>query len=121
MAELASLLLMDPIDGYDELAVMVPPIVLLAFYSPIAAFSPIYGFGLCLAFVFAKDCTDYLLIEGMTCHEIKQLPRHSWFAAPELVDKYFIGHARDERSNHVHVYDVEKLVALHGKAADVLA
>jgi hypothetical protein len=44
----------------------------------------------------------------------------SQFAAFELMDEGFIGRARDERSNHVHVYDVGKLTALLGKAADVL-
>jgi hypothetical protein len=33
----------------------------------------------------------------MACHEVRQLPRHPRFAAPELVDECFVGHARDER------------------------
>jgi hypothetical protein len=32
-----------------------------------------------------------------------------------------VGRARDECSDHVRVDDVRKLVALHGKAADILA
>ena len=112
---------MDPIDGHDELAVAVPPTILLAFYSPIAVLSFICGFGLRLALVLAEDCMDDLLAGGLTCHEVEQLPRHSWFAAPELVDKYFIGHARDERSGHVRIHDVRKVIAQLGKAVDVLA
>ena len=48
MAGLASLLLMDPIDNCDELAVAAPPTFLLAFYSLIAVFSLICGLPLCL-------------------------------------------------------------------------
>jgi hypothetical protein len=43
------------------------------------------------------------------------------FAAPELMDECFIGHARDERSNHICIHDIRKLTALLGEAADVLA
>jgi hypothetical protein len=38
----------------------------------------------------------------------------------ELVNKCFIGHARDERPDHVHVHDIGKLIALLGKATNVL-
>ena len=86
MAGLASLLLMDPVDSCDELAIAAPLTVLLAFYSPIAVLSLICGFGLRLALVLVEDCMDGLLTRGVTCREIEQLPRHSWFAAPELVD-----------------------------------
>ena len=120
MAELASLLLMDPIDGYDELAVMVPPTVLLAFYSPIMVLSLIYGFGLRLALVLAEDCMDGLHNKGETCREVEQLPRPSWFVAPELVDERFVGRAGDECSNHIRIHNVGKLVALLGKMAAVL-
>jgi hypothetical protein len=87
MAELASFLLVDPVDDYDKLAVVASPTVLLAFYSLIVVLSPICGFGLCLTLVFVEDCTDGLLARGMTCCEIEQLPCHSWFAAPEIVDE----------------------------------
>jgi len=36
------------------------------------------------------------------------------------MDEGFVGHARDECSNHVRIYDVGKLIALLGKVADVL-
>ena len=121
MAELASLLLIDPIDGCDELAVVVPPTILLAFYSPIAVFSFICGFSLCLALVLVEDCMDRLLARGVTCQEVKQLLHHSRFAAPELMDGCFVGCARDERSDHVRIHDVRKLVVLLGKVVDVLA
>jgi hypothetical protein len=120
MAELDSFLLVDPIDDRDELAVTVPPNFLVAFYSPIAVLSLIYVFGLRLTLMFAQDCTYGLIIGGMTCCEVEQLPRCSWFAAPELVDECFIGHARDERSNHVCIQDVRKLIALLREVADVL-
>ena len=112
---------MDPIDGHDELAVAVPPTILLAFYSLIAVLSLICGFGLRLALMLAEDCTDVLLVGGVTCCEVEQLLRHSWFAAPELVDECFVAHARDEHSDHVRIHDVRKLIALLGKVADVLA
>jgi hypothetical protein len=37
------------------------------------------------------------------------------------VDECFISHARDERSNHVRIHDIRQLVALLGKATNVLA
>jgi hypothetical protein len=39
----------------------------------------------------------------------------------ELVDECFIGHARDERSDHICIHDIGKLIALLGKAMDILA
>jgi hypothetical protein len=36
------------------------------------------------------------------------------------MDECFVGHARDERSDHVRIHDVGKLIALLGKVADVL-
>jgi hypothetical protein len=36
------------------------------------------------------------------------------------VDKGFVGHARDERSDHVRIHNVGKLIALLGKMVDVL-
>jgi hypothetical protein len=57
----------------------------------------------------------------MTCCEVEQLPCRSLFAVPKLVDECFVGRARDEHSDHVHIHDVGKLIALHGKVADVLA
>jgi hypothetical protein len=57
----------------------------------------------------------------MTCCEVEQLPCRSLFAVPKLMDECFVGRARDERSDHVHIHDVGKLIALHGKVADVLA
>ena len=38
-----------------------------------------------------------------------------------LMDECFIGHARDERPDHVHVHDIRELIALLGEAVDVLA
>ena len=64
---------------------------------------------------------DGLLAGGVTCHEVEQLPRCLWFAAPELVDECFVGRAGDERSDHIRIHDIGKLVALLGKAVDVLA
>jgi hypothetical protein len=113
-------LLVDLIDGCDELAVAVPPTILFAFYSPIVVLSLICGFSLPLALVLIEDCTNGLLVGGMTHYKVEQLQRRSWFAAPELMDECFVGHARDERSDHVRIHDVEKLVALLGKAVDVL-
>jgi hypothetical protein len=87
MAELASFLLVDPVDDYDELAVVASPTILLAFYSLIVVLSPICGFGLRLTLVFVEDCMDGLLARGVTCCEVEQLPCHSWFAAPKLMDE----------------------------------
>ena len=70
--------------------------------------------GLSLALVLAKDCSDSLLTGGMACSEIEQLPRCPRFVVPELMDESFIGRARDKFSNHIHVYDVGKLIALLG-------
>jgi hypothetical protein len=67
MAELASFLLVDLVDGYHELTVTVPPTILLAFYLPIVVLSLIYGIGLRRTLVFAEDCMDGLLIGGVTC------------------------------------------------------
>ena len=120
MAELGSFLLMDPVDGYDELVVAVPPTVLLAFYLPIVVFSLICGLGLRLALVLADDCMDGLLPRGVTCCEVEQLPHRSWFVVPELVDECFVGRAGDECSDHVRIHDVGKLIALLGKVMDVL-
>ena len=111
---------MDPVDNCNELAVAAPLTVLLAFYSPIAVLSLICGFNLGLALVFIKDCPNGLLTESMACSEVEQLPCHLWFATSELVDECFIGCARDEHSNHVHIHDVMKLIALLGKAVNVL-
>ena len=121
VVELASFLLVDPVDGRDELAIAAPPAILLAFYTLVAVPSLIHGFSLCLALVLAKDCTNGLLAEGMACCEVDQLPRRSWFVAPELMDECFVGRAKDEGSDHVCIHDVEKLIALHGKAVDVLS
>ena len=121
MVELASLLLMDPIDHRDELTVAAPLAILLALYSSIVVFSLIHEFGLSLALVFAEDCMDGLLAGGMACRAVKQLPCHSWFAAFELMNECFIGRARDECSDHVRIHDIGKLIALLGKAMNVLA
>ena len=87
MVELASLLLVDPIDRRDKLDVATPPAVLLAFPSPITVLSLIRGFGLGLAFVFAKDCPNGLLTGGMACGEVDQLPRRPRFC-------YVLAHGR---------------------------
>ena len=36
------------------------------------------------------------------------------------MNECFIGHARDERSAHICIHDIEKLVALLGTVVDVL-
>jgi hypothetical protein len=120
MVELASLLLVDPIDCRDELTVAAPLAVLLALYPSTAVFSLIHGFSLSLTLVFAEDCMDDLLTEGVACREVEQLPRHLLFAASELMDECFIGRTRDEHSNHVYIHDIRKLIALLEKATDVL-
>jgi hypothetical protein len=43
------------------------------------------------------------------------------FATSKLADEGFVGGARDEHSDHARIYNVEKLIALLGKVADVLA
>jgi len=111
---------MDPIDYRDKLVVMTPLAVLLAFPSTITVLSLVRGFSLSLILIHAKDCMDGFLIRGMACHEVKQLPCHSWFATSELMDECFIGHARDECSDHVCIHDIRKLIALLGKVVDVL-
>jgi len=50
-----------------------------------------------------------------------KLQHRSLLATSELVDECFIGHARDECPDHVRVHDIGKLIALLGKAVDVLA
>ena len=57
----------------------------------------------------------------MACGEVEQLLRPLWFATSELMDECFVGWVEDECSNHVRNHDVGKLIALLGKAADVLA
>jgi hypothetical protein len=120
VVELASLLLMDLVDHCNKLAVAAPLAVLLALYLSIAVFSLIRWFGLSLSLVFAEDCMDSLLARGVACRKVEQLPRRPRFAVSEFVDECFVGHARDERSNHVRVHDIGKLVALLGEAVDVL-
>ena len=44
----------------------------------------------------------------------------SMVVASKLMDECFIGHAKDEQSNHVCIHDIGKLIALFGKVADVL-
>ena len=120
MVDLASLQLVDPIDRRDELTVVASPTILFALYLLIAVFSLICGFSLGLALVFVEDCIDGLLVGGVACREVEQLPHRPRFAAPELVNECFVGRARDECSNHVCVYDVRNPIALLGEAADVL-
>jgi hypothetical protein len=121
MVELASLLFVGSIDCHDELAVAVPPAILLALYSSVAVLSLVHGFSLSLTLVLLEYRTDGLLAEGVACCEVKQLPRSSWFAMSELADECFVGHAQDERSDHIHIHDIMELVALLGKATDVHA
>ena len=120
MVELTSLLLVDPVDYHDELAIAVPPAVLLAHYPSITVFSLIHGFGLSLALVFAEDCMDGLLIGGVACHKVEQLPCRSWFVTSELMNECFVGRAEDECSDHVHIHDIRKLIVLLGKVVNVL-
>ena len=50
-----------------------------------------------------------------------KLQRHSLLATSELVDECFIGRARDKCSDYIRIHDIGKLIALLGKAVDVLA
>jgi hypothetical protein len=118
--ELASLLLVDLVDHHDELAVAVPLAILLALYPSTRVFGLVRGFCLSLTLVFVEDCTDNLLAGGVACHEVEQLLRRPRFTASELMNECFIGHARDECYDHVRIHDIGKLIALLGKAADVL-
>jgi len=111
---------MDPVDRRDELTIAMPLAVFLTFPSPIAVLSLIRGFGLGLALVCAKHSLDGLLAGGMSCSEVEPLSCRTQFAVSELVDECFIGRARGERSYHVYIHDVGKLIALLGKAPDVL-
>jgi hypothetical protein len=36
------------------------------------------------------------------------------------MDECFVGRAKDECSDHIHIHDIRKLIALLGKAMDVL-
>ena len=101
MVELASFLLVDLVGSRDELIVMAPPTVLLTLYSVIAVPSLIYGFGLSLARMLVEDYTDDLFARGVACCKVEKLSRRSPFAASELVNKRFIGRARDELSDHI--------------------
>ena len=56
----------------------------------------------------------------MACCEVEQLPHCPQFVASELMNKCFVGRAGDERSDHIRIHNIEKLVALLGKAANVL-
>jgi hypothetical protein len=71
VVELASLLLVDPVDYHNELAVAAPPAVLLALYPSTTIFSLIREFSMSFELVFAEDCTDDLLTRGVACHEVK--------------------------------------------------
>ena len=55
MVELASFLLMDLVDGHDELIIIAPPTILFVVYSSITVPSLVRGFGLSLALMFAED------------------------------------------------------------------
>jgi hypothetical protein len=110
----------DPVDHHDKLIVTMPLAILLAFPSPIMVLTLIRGFDMGLALVFAKDCPDDLLAEGMACSEVEKLPCHPQFAVFELMDECFIGRAGEEHSDHIRIHDVWKLIALLGKAVDIL-
>ena len=111
---------MDPIDCHDELSIMAYLAILLALPPPIVVLSLVHGFSLILTLVFVEDRTDGVLARGMACHEVEQLLRHPWFVVSMLMNKCFVGHAEDERPNHVHMHDVGKVIALLGKTTDVL-
>ena len=119
MVELASLLLLWCL--WTLSTVVTPPAILLAFPSPIAVLSLIRGFGLSLTLIFAEECMNGLLAEGVACRKVEQLPHRPRFAASKLVDERFVGHAKYERFDHVRIHDIGKLIALLGKAVDVLA
>jgi hypothetical protein len=120
MVELPSLLFVDHVDCRNELAIMAPPAVLVALYSLVAVLGLIHGFSLSLTLVLQEYCADGLLAEGVACCVVEQLPCRSQFAAPKLVNVHFIGRSRDERSYHIHIHNIGKLVALLGKVADTL-
>ena len=67
MVELASLLFVDPIDYRNELAIMVPPAILLALHSSVAALGLVYRFGLSLTLVLLEYYADGLLVGGVAC------------------------------------------------------
>ena len=48
----------------------------------------------------------------MACREVEQVLRRPWLAVSELVDECFVGHARDERFDHVCIHDIGKLIAV---------
>jgi hypothetical protein len=121
MVELVSLLFVNPVDCRDELAITVPLVVLLTLHSLVVVLGLIRGFNLRLTLVLLEYCADGLLTGGVACCEVEQLPCSPWFATSDLVDECFISHARDERSNHVRIHDIRQLVALLGKATNVLA
>ena len=112
---------MDYVDHRDKLALAMPLVIFPALPPPSAVPGLIHGLSLGLSLVFAEDCLDGLLAGGMACCEVEQLSHCSWFVASKLVDKGLIDHARDECSDDVCIYDVDKLIALLGKAANVLA
>ena len=121
MVELANFLPMDSVDRRDKLTIAVSPAIFLAHPLSIAVLSLVHGLDLSLTLVFAKDYSDSLLAGGMACREVEQLPHRPRLATSELMDECFISHAIDECSDHVRIHDIGKLIALLGKAVDVLA
>ena len=65
VVELASLLLMDPIDCHDELTIVAPLAILLAFPPLSVVPSLVCGLSLSLALLLIEVCSDGLLFEGM--------------------------------------------------------
>ena len=105
VVDLVGLLFVDPIDFHNELVAMAPPAILLALHSSVAVVGLVRGFGLSITLVLLEYCVDSLLIIGVACCEVGQL---------------LCGCAKDERSEHVCVHDIGKLIALLGEAANVL-
>jgi hypothetical protein len=62
----------------------------------------------------------YALLRGVTRRKVEQFPRRLRLVASKLMHEGLVGCARDERSDHIRIDDVGKLIALLEKAADVL-
>ena len=63
---------------------------------------------------------DGLLASGVLGGDVQELPHRAWGLAAKRVDECLVGHAVDERADHVGVGDVRELIALLGEALDVL-
>jgi len=91
----------DSVVCHDELAIVVPLDVLLAFPPPCMIPSIIHGLSLSLALVFVEVCSDGLLTGGVARCKVEWLPRRLGFVVSELMDEGVVHHAEDECSDHV--------------------